>query len=140
MATEIDWPYVESLLRKKLSVLFIAPPNPQPRFELVFWIDLNGGLNFDVYQRLPGDKLFKFGNLIDGWRDDIEALDSAFVSLVEVLLRKEDFDSVDQIQSRLRDVVRSECNTQVSRNFGYPSGTVIRWRIQDELPRPSDFP
>ena len=137
---DIDWPFVETTVRTQLVRLFSSPPNSKPMFELVFWIDTNGGLNFDVYQRLPGDTQVRFGDIVAGWNDGLKTLDAALTSVVEGLSEKEDYESIQAIDSKLRGFVRSECLVQAARHFGYSSDTEVRWRIQDEEPRPRYFP
>jgi len=130
-ADDIDWPMVERKIHEKLDTLFAHPPNPCPECELVFWIDTNGGLNFDTYQVFPDGTQVRFGNLVKGWIDDMGPFDEAFDAIVEGL-PKEEFDTTLELDARLRDIVRAKCQELARTNFGYPTTAKVTWRICDD--------
>jgi hypothetical protein len=127
---DIDWTMLETRLSAKLDRLFEAPPNPQPKFDLLFWIDTNRGLNFDVYQKLPDDKQIRFGDIVDGWNSEIADLDDLFVNLLEEIDEDEDEEAEEKMDARLKDIVKRKCEELAKKNFGYPEGTPISWRIK----------
>ena len=136
---DIDWTEIDAVLTNLLYRVFSAPPNVQPRFELLFWIDLNGGFNCDVHQRLPADQMVRFRDILPYWRQEIDSLDRAFQPLIEKL-EEDGVETGDSLEVRLRDVIRNAANMWSERNFGYPPSSEVRWRIQNETPRPKDFP
>ena len=127
---DIDWNMLETRISAKLVKLFESPPNPQPKFDLVFWIDTNGGLNFDVYQKLPGDKQVRFGHIVDGWNREMDDLDDLFVNLLEEIDEDEAEDAEEKMDTRLKAIVRRKCEELAKKNFGYSSGTLISWSIK----------
>jgi len=130
-ADDIDWSVVQKKMHEKLSALFADPPNPCPKCELVFWIDTNGGLNFDVYQVSPDGTQVRFGNLVKGWIDDMCAFDEAFDAIIEGLA-EDDSDRSLEIDARLRDIVRVKCQELELKNFGYQNNAQVTWRIKDD--------
>jgi hypothetical protein len=130
-AEEIDWPVVERKIHEKLAALFAHPPNPCPQCELIFWIDTNGGLNFDVYQVSPDGTQVRFGNLVKGWIDDMGPFDEAFDAIIEGL-PEDDSDTHLKIEASLRDIVRAKCQELEAKNFNYPSNAKVTWRIYDD--------
>lgn len=127
---DIDWTMLETRISGKLEKLFESPPNPQPRFDLVFWIDTNGGLNFDVYQKLPDDKQIRFGDIVKGWNSEMADLDDLFVNLLEEINEDEDEDSEEQMETRLKEIVQRKCEELAKKNFGYSTEKPVSWRIQ----------
>ena len=139
-AQDIDWDFIDVSFRNFLDRLFAELPSEHPRSEFVFWIDLNGGLNFDVCQRLPGDRQIRMGDLSAFWYAEIAPLDHAFKVLVENLEKQADFEACVLLEKRLTDIVRRKANELAKTNFGSGHECEIRWRIQGESPRPQDFP
>lgn len=136
---DIDWALLERRIPAKLEKLFESPPNPQPQFDLVFCIDLNGGLNYDVYQKLPGDKQIRLGDIVEGWNremDDLQELCGNLVSADEFDAETEaDGDAFPRTEARLRDLIRPKCEELAKKNFGYQTDVPIRWKIIDDLRR-----
>jgi hypothetical protein len=130
-ADDIDWTLVERVVHAKLTALFAQPPNPCPQCELIFWIDANGGFNFDVYQVLPNRTQLRFGDVVPGWLDDLAPFDDAFNAIIEEL-PQDDLDTNLVLEARLRDVVRAKCQELERKNFGYPAHTKVTWKIKDD--------
>lgn len=127
---DIDWNMLETRISAKLVKLFESPPNPQPKFDLVFWIDTNGGLNFDVYQKLPADKQVRFGDIVEGWNSEMTDLDDLFVNLLEEIDEDEGENVEEEMNTRLKAIVRRKCGELAEKNFGYSTETPISWSIK----------
>jgi hypothetical protein len=135
LLAKIDWGQIERIYREGFPILLrqIDPSNP---LSLTFWSDSNGGFNFDAYQSFEGGTMIRLGDRAGDWGGswkDLE-LDGVFEEVAENLAEKADFDSLNV---KMRTTIRAVAETLVAQNFGFDSGQIVHWKIQDEVNKTS---
>ena len=127
------WNELKEKVRLKLPILFKNCTPIDNVIDFVIWIDSNGGLNFDGYQRFENDKTIqRIGDTIKDWNEDLyqfdildEIIDEAYDEGFE--------DTGYEIDKRLQAIIKEELPLLQRKNFGFPNEVLINIKIQDVI-------